>query len=67
MVRALRFYAGLGLAIERVMTDNGPGYRIGEFNALLEAAEAQRIFTRPYSLWQNGKVGRMNRTIAQEW
>ena len=28
----------LGLAVERVMTDNGPGYRSGEFNELLEAA-----------------------------
>ena len=67
MGRALRFFAGLGLAVERVMTDNGPGYRSGEFNALLEAAGARHIYTRPYSPWQNGKVERMNRTIAQEW
>ena len=67
MGRALRFYAGLGLAVERVMTDNGPAYRSGEFNALLEAAGARHIYTRPYSPWQNGKVERMNRTIAQEW
>lgn len=25
------------------------------------------MYTRPYSPWQNGKVERMNRTIAQEW
>lgn len=67
MGRALRFYAGLGLAVERVMTDNGPAYRSGEFNALPEAAGARHIHTRPYSPWQNGKVERMNRTIAQEW
>lgn len=67
MGRALRFYAGLGLTVERVMTDNGPAYRSGEFNALLEAAGARHIYTRPYSPWQNGKVERMNRTIAQEW
>ncbi|MBM6867806.1 integrase core domain-containing protein [Collinsella tanakaei] len=24
-------------------------------------------YTRPYSPWQNGKVERMNRTLAQEW
>lgn len=65
--RALRFFAGLGLTVERVMTDNGPGYRSGEFNALLAAAGARHIYTRPYSPWQNGKVERMNRTIAQEW
>ena len=67
MRRALRFYAGLGLTVERVMTDNGPGYRGGEFNELLAAAGARHVYTRPYSPWQNGKVERMNRTIAQEW
>ena len=67
MGRALRFYAGLGLAVERVMTDNGPAYRSGEFNALLEAAGARHIYTRPYSPWQNGKVERVSRTNAQEW
>ena len=63
----LRFYAGLGLTVERVMTDNGPGYRSGEFNELLAAAGVRHVYTRPYSPWQNGKVERMNRTIAQEW
>lgn len=48
------------------MTDNGPGYLSGEFNALLEAAGARYVYTRPYSPWQNGKVERLNRTIAQE-
>lgn len=67
MGRALCFCAGLGLAVERVMTDNGPGYRSGEFNELLEAAGARHICTRPFSPWQNGKVERLNRTIAQEW
>lgn len=37
MERALTFYEGLGVTVERVMTDNGPAYRSGEFNALLEA------------------------------
>ena len=64
---APRLCAGLGLAVERVMTDNGPGYLSGEFNALLEAAGARYVNTRPYSPWQNGKVERLNRTIAQEW
>lgn len=67
MRRVLRFFAGLGLAVERVMTDNGPGYRSGEFNELLATAGARHVYTRPYSPWQNGKVERMNRTIAQDW
>lgn len=67
MARCLAFFAGLGVRAERVMTDNGPCYRSGEFNAALGAAGVRHLYTRPYSPWQNGKVERMNRTLAQEW
>ncbi len=66
MSRCLRFFEGMGVRVERVMTDNGPGYRSGEFNALLESEGARHV-SRAYSPWQNGKVERMNRTLAQEW
>lgn len=49
MRRALRFYAGLGLTVERVVTGNGPGYRSGEFNEPLAAAGARHVYTRPYT------------------
>lgn len=49
------------------MTDNGSGYRSSLFNDWLEAAGIERRYARPYSSWQNGKVERMNRTLAQEW
>ena len=62
-----RLFAGLGAPVERVMTDNGPGYRSRGFNALLESLGIRHVYTRPYSPWQNGKVERMNRTLAQEW
>ena len=67
MGRCLAFFAGLGVAVERVMTDNGPGYRSGDFNALLSGRGVRHIYTRLFSPWQNGKVERMNRTLAQEW
>lgn len=67
MGRAIAFYEGLGVAVERVMTDNGSAYRSGEFNALLEARGIGHKYTRPFSPWQNGKVERMNRTLAREW
>ena len=67
MGRCLAFFGGLGIAVERVMTDNGPGYRSAEFNSLLEGRGIRHIYTRPFSPWQNGKVERMNRTLAQEW
>ena len=49
------------------MTDNGSACRSGEFNAPLEAHGIRHKYTRPLSPWQNGKAGRMNRTLAQEW
>ena len=67
MRRCLAFFAGAGVAVERVMTDNGSAYRSRDFNALLSSERISHVYTRPYSPWQNGKVERMNRTLAQEW
>ena len=67
MTRALEFFSALGVAVERVMTDNGPAYRSREFNGLLASRGIKHKYTRPFSPWQNGKVERMNRTLAQEW
>lgn len=73
MGRAIAFYEGLGVAVERVMTDNGLACRSGEFNAPLEAHGIRHKYTRPFSHtrpfspWQNGKVERMNGTLAREW
>ena len=67
MGRCLGFFEGLGVVVERVMTDNGPAYHSREFNALLEGRGVRHVYTRPYSPWQNGKVERMNQTLAREW
>lgn len=67
MARALEFYEGLGVRIERVMTDNGPAYRSGDFNEMLGARGIGQKHARSFSPWQNGKVEQMNRTLAQEW
>jgi len=48
-------------------TDNGPGYRSEAFAEALASVGASHILTRPYSPWQNGKVERMNQTLAREW
>ena len=47
MSRCLRFFEGMGVRVERVMTDNGPGYRSGEFNALLESEGARHLTRGP--------------------
>jgi transposase len=44
--RALAFYAGLGVAVQRVLTDNGNGYRSRAFAGVLAAAGARHSFIR---------------------
>lgn len=67
VARAIAFFGGLGVRVERVMTDNGSAYRSAAFAGELASRGIGHRFTRPFSPWQNGKVERMNRTLAQEW
>ena len=67
MGRRLGFFEGMGVAVERVMTDNGPAYHSRPFNEFLSSGGVRHKYTRPYSPWQNGKVERMNQTLAREW
>jgi transposase InsO family protein len=67
MARALGFFAAHGAPVERVLTDNGPGYRSHVFAALLSAAGVRHHFCRPRRPQTNGKVERFNRTLLNEW
>lgn len=66
--RAVTFYAEHGIRIERIITDNAFAYRHSrEFrDACVELGIEQR-FIRPHCPWTNGKVERLNRTLATEW
>ena len=64
-VRAATFFAAHGVAVERVLTDNGSCYRSRYFNAAL--GSAAHTFTQPYRPATNGKVERFNRTLLDEW
>ncbi|MFV0371047.1 MAG: IS481 family transposase, partial [Azonexus sp.] len=66
MVRAVAFFAGLGVTVTAVMTDNGSCYRSKMFNDALGETIKHR-WTRPYRPQTNGKVERFNRTLAAEW
>ena len=48
MGRCLGFFEGLGVAVERVMTDNGPAYRSRLFNDLLDSRGVGHRYTRPH-------------------
>jgi transposase InsO family protein len=63
--RARAFFAGLGVPVTAVLTDNGSCYRSHAFAEALGNAKHRR--TRPYRPQANGKVERFNRTLAAEW
>ena len=63
--RAEAFFASHGIAVERVITDNGGCYRSRDFSRALEAVT--HTYTRPYRPQTNGKVERFNRTMLGEW
>jgi transposase InsO family protein len=63
--RASAFFAGHGVSVDRVLTDNGSCYRSQDFTAALD--QAGHTFTRPYRPATNGKVERFNRTLLAEW
>lgn len=69
LARAAVYFAEHGIdRIERVMTDNALAYKNSQaFKAAVAAVGARQKFIRPHCPWQNGKVERYNRTLAQEW
>ena len=69
LLRAAAVFAAAGITrIERVITDNHLSYRkSAAMAAAITALGATHKFIKPHSPWQNGKVERLNRTLATEW
>jgi transposase InsO family protein len=65
--RAHAWFAARGIRIERVLTDNGNGYRSFAWRDLCAELEIRHTRTRPYHPATNGKVERFNRTLVDEW
>lgn len=66
--RAIAFYASLGVRVERLITDNAFAYRhSAAFRSVAAAHGVKQRFIRPHCPWTNGKVERLNRTLAIEW
>jgi transposase InsO family protein len=65
--RAIAYFAAHGIThIERLMTDNAWAYRWSLRTVCSEHGIRQK-FIKPHCPWQNGKVERLNRTLATEW
>ena len=69
LTNAAAYFAAHGITrIERVITDNAFAYRPGTGFAMAVARlGARQKFIRPHCPWTNGKVERLNRTLATEW
>jgi transposase InsO family protein len=65
--RAVAFYAGHGIRVERVLSDNGGCYRSRLFAAAAERLGIGLRKTRPYRPQTNGKAERFIRTLLSEW
>ena len=68
VLRAAAHLAGLGIRIERVMTDRALNYTLSpDFATALAQIGAGHRTTRPYRPQTNGKAERFNRTMLDEW
>jgi transposase InsO family protein len=65
--RAIAFYRDRGVRVERVMTDNGSGYRSALHALACRALGLKHLRTRPYRPRTNGKAERFIRTLLGGW
>jgi transposase InsO family protein len=65
--RAIAWFEGLGVSVERIMTDNGSAYKSFAFRDLLSNHGIRHKRTRPYTPRTNGKAERFIQTSLREW
>jgi transposase InsO family protein len=65
--RASAFFAGHGITVERVMTDNGAPYRSHAHAIACRKLGIRHLRTRAYRPQTNGKAERFIQTLLREW
>ena len=65
--RAVRWFAQLGIAVKRVLTDNGSCYKSSLYKRACEQLAIKAKKTRPYRPQTNGKAERFIQTLLHEW
>ncbi len=65
--RAVAFFGRHGITVERVLTDNGGGYRSTIHAIACRALGISHRRTRPYRPQTNGKAERFIRTLLAGW
>jgi transposase InsO family protein len=64
---AVAFFESHGIEVQRLMTDNGNGYRSHAHASACRQLGIRHIFTQPYRPRTNGKAERFIRTMLAEW
>lgn len=67
LLKAVRYYASLGIRFQRVLTDNGSAYCSRAFQRLCRRLSLSHRRTRPYTPRTNGKAERFIQTVLREW
>ena len=65
--RAADWFKGMGVQVERVLSDNGPCYRSSLHAATCAELGMRHLFTRPYRPQTNGKAERFIQTLTNRW
>jgi transposase InsO family protein len=65
--RAIAWFGARGARVERVLTDNGPGYCSRAFTSTCARHNVRPLRTRPYRPRTNGKAERFIQTMLREW
>ena len=65
--RAVTFFAGHNISVERVMTDNGSPYVSGAHRVACAQLGIRHLRTRPYRPRTNGKAERLIQTMLRRW
>lgn len=64
---AVAYYAGLGVTIRELLTDNGSCYKSRVFAQACRDLGLKHRFTRPYTPRTNGKAERFIQSALREW
>jgi transposase InsO family protein len=64
---AIAYYAGLGVTVREIMTDNGSCYRSRYFAQSCRELGVRHHFTKPYTPRTNGKAERFIQSALREW
>jgi transposase InsO family protein len=65
--RAASWFKGMGIRVERVLSDNGACYRSGLHAVACAELGVRHLFTRPYRPRTSGKAERFIQTLTNRW